>query len=286
MNFQNCKFKLSSMLILLMVMSCEQVKDIEYELPFEGEQTVFYGFLVSGDSSVVQVYKSQSPLIENPDFTVEKAELTIFEDGNAVQNLTFENNSILKYSYPHNAQSLYHIEVEKNGELIQSSPISLSSAVAIDSLTYIISNDETVADFSFYFTDIAESSYYSYSIEKYAAGERILERGMDANERYREVFSDDEFKNTSKKIVLPDEDLRAFRYDENQNLIGLVDIDSVVINLFSLSEEFYLRRQSEIANDEGEIGRMNSNNEAIWSNVVNGYGFVGGVGKKTFSVTF
>lgn len=281
-------FFLFSISILLTLNSCEQVKDIEYDLPFEGEKTVLYGFLSDVDSSIIQVYNSQAVSIDNPDFTVENAEVNIFEDGNLIQNLNFQNNKpVLKYFYPHNTESNYSIEVRRDDELSQSETFQLSPSIGIDSLTYVTSEDETAVDISFYFMDTEESNYYSYSVEKYFEGERVLEReGSDLDERFLGVFSDEDFKNLSKEIVLLDEDLQVFRLDENFNFIGVVDIDSLVVNLFTLSEEFFLRRKSELDNDEGDIGRANSPNEAVWSNVNNGYGFVGGVSKRTFSITF
>lgn len=272
--------------LLLFAIGCEQVQDIEYKIPFENEGTVVYGFLSDVDTSIVQVYKTQSVLDENPDFTIDQAKVNIYENDSLIENFTLEGTSIFKYYYPHQQSSRYRIEVVKNEETISSALFGLDLSVGIDNVEYTYSQDSSKIDFSFHFTDIVDATYYSYSIRKYSAGELILEQGENREERYLNIFSDEEFVNSTKEIAILNEDLQEFRFDENFNFIGVADIDSIEINLFVLSEEFYLRRESELENNESEIGRTNSTNEAIWSNIINGYGYAGGVTRQSISITF
>lgn len=267
-------------ILTLLIASCEQFKDIEYDIPFEGEELVVYGFLSSTDSSTIQLYQTQPVLEDSPAFELKDTVIVhLLENGNRIKTFTHYQNIHHRFFYPYQSNSDYSLEMVWQGDLISSMPVGIPIPTPIDSVNYSLSEDSSKIDIKIIFEDSAENKYYDYAIEKYANGERVLDNSEPVLESFIGVFSDESFENTTKEIFTQQK-IELLISDENFN-VQLVTVDSFAIHLYTLSEAFFQFYSSKEINNEGNLGSVFDSNQLLWTNINEGFGFVGGFTKKS-----
>lgn len=280
MKKNNILYKTILSVFILIWMACEQHKTIIYPIPFEGEELIIYGFLSEKDSSTIQVYKTQAPLAEFPDYSLDAYTVNLWENSTLVQSFSSHDGSTLEYFYPYQQDKTYFLEVLWEEKKSTSVPIQMPKVTLIDSLHYVLNNDSSDIDIKIFFED-KEETYYHYAVEKYNNGFRLLEHSLSEQyETFSDVFSDETFENRKKEIFIQ-EDLGVFYLDENGNFGGYTMVDSIVVHLYTLSEEFFQFYESKKENNDGAYGGAFEANDILWTNFDNGYGFVGGVTKDS-----
>jgi len=257
--------------------ACEQIKDTEYELPFEGEVLTMYGF-ISEDFSIAQVYKTQ-PVLTSTDvreFNVEPVKINLLQNNSLLDTFTFIENGHYEYDYALTQNNNYRIETSWNDLTVSSENIYIPSTMEMDSFRYTIDTDNNNISIEFSFQDIEGDNYYDYTVEKYSEGERILSDGEDSLYFFNGVFADEDFKSERKQFLL-NENTQIVQFDEDFN-VTIIDCDSIVVTLYTLSEEIFLFYESN-KNNDGDLGAAAANAEPLWSNIEGGYGVVCGFAK-------
>ena len=211
----------------LMILSCERDIEISFEIPFSGNEHTVYSFLTEGDSSFIGVYQNK-PVTEEFINTDTKGATFIFSDG--TNTITEANLNMRTDKYvilPAELNIEYSMEVSIDENLYHAHSVVIPPRVSIDSQSVTFIDVQEIVDVNFNFKDTPDVNYYSVSISTYVNGELLS--GLENIPNLRMTFSDETFKNENYTFTYPEIRLRDL----------FLVADSLAINLFTVSEEFY-----------------------------------------------
>ncbi len=263
--------------LIVSLLTCERLTEVDFEIPFSGEKITVYGFLTDQDSSKIEIYQNQAVLEEFPEFEIELAKVTILENSLEKLELDLIDQSSLNFLYPFEIENQYSIEINHNTETFVSEKVIIPSAIKIDSITTIIDEAREELFLSLYFTDTPEAAYYSVGITEFVGDKPKGKVNIIPN--YRFCFDDSEFKNQSKKY-----DFSRINYFSISN--GQPSsTDSLEISLYVVSEEFYNFSESVRLNNQS-LSSAADPNLGLYSNIEGTSGFVCGFSKTRIGYKF
>lgn len=263
-------------IIIILLIGCSDYEAIvnNYNYDYEGDKLVVHGFISTQDGIHVWVNKTRSPLdtshttfdipVKNvyllvddlPLVELERIDNNYFSYNGDIQQ--FEN---IKFSIIVNANC--YDEITSSNQIIPNIPL-------IDSIKYV-KNNQADDYLDFWFTDSdAFQNFFSYNYSLFFSGEEYIPKNQDINNA--PLLSDISFSGSQKHI----------RIDGNfYSINGLPD--SIHINLYSLSEDYYnflvsLRQNALNIND------IFYRPIPIKSNMSNGYGVFGAYSYSTNTI--
>ena len=248
--------------------SCERQKNVEFQLPFEGEKLVVYGLISNENFPKLKVYRTQSILAESPNYYLSNIKAELYENSSFVDTFYFlqDCGSIATTI---SFDKKYSIFVEHNHLSVTSESIQLPPLIEIDTFSYHIAQDSSFLNILFSFTDIASTAnYYTYSITKKRNGQIVEQKAAN----FQALIADENFNGIQNEIFLT-ESLRIPIFDDLE-LIDVVSPDEIIVKLYHVSKEVFLFHQSLKANS-GELGNQYSEQNPPWTNINGGYGYFG-----------
>ncbi len=266
---------------LYLSIGCNASDELIIELPFDGPQSVIYGFLSANDSSSIQIFQSLPADEQTEEFNTSEVKASIFEGAEKINEFSVNEIETFKYSFLTDKE--YSLELEWQNEIIKSEKIIIPPPVLMEELTFVVSSDSLEMNLSFILPDVEAVNYYSIEIKKFYKGKEVLFSNESKQvHNFSNVIADTEFKNSKKKF---DNILKIRDFEIVNNMASYRLTDSIVVSLHALSDEFYLfyNNQSLTSN---EIGNNFYQNAPPWSNLDQGYGFVGGYSTHHLSVTY
>jgi len=139
-----CIILLTVSLILLLI-SCEQEKTIEFEVPFTDKSLVLYGFITPSEPVSVQVNKTVPPIHDIPaDDKVTDATVFLYENDNFIEELITDDGETYRSpsDFLPQAGGIYTVEVQAPDYLTISGTDTIPAKVDldIDELTFNTDN--------------------------------------------------------------------------------------------------------------------------------------------------
>ncbi len=264
------------LILILILASCR--KEIDLNLPDYESKIVINGELSTEDNIKVQISQSLNSLNSDSTYLLQNATVKLFEDGNAIGNLTYNQ---LYYTFPYKPKSgkTYKIEASNSGL-----PAAFSQTIIPSQIGCVSSYQPNVGfdkdgfpfgQLSVKITDNgAVKNYFQFSIRYYDSSIQLWdsyiinsEDPVFVNNRKKNdgsyLFSDASFSGQSKLL----------KFDIPTGLTQSNVTFEVTIKTFI--EEYY--RYLEQIIDFKENGFNNSDPVIIKSNVTNGLGMVGGI---------
>lgn len=248
--------------ISIILMGCQRDKNLDFEIPFEGEKLSIYGCVSNEKSPKLEIYKTQAPLgsidsvfIQNPENII----ALLIEDGTVIDTFRYTGN---KWewkieNYITAASHHYSIQVIYEDQEYSSLPVMIPQEIPIDSFDYQYSDN--IFNARIFFSDPPnELNYYYPFMTKLKDGALV---GQIILPGFWRAETDDEILGSPKSFFLEDE------FNNEQ-------VDEVIIKLFHISPEFSSFYNRIFENDDN-LGNQHSNQLPPWSNIINGYGFIG-----------
>lgn len=260
----------------LLLINCERINELELELPFEGEEFSVYAFLTESDSSYTAIFKNKPVLEEFSGVETMNAKFNIKSINSEVECIELKDNSELLSRLSLNTKESYSVEANLDLESYQSNLISIPPKVYIDSIDVIPFANRDDINLDIHFTDHPEVDFYSISILIFYEGE-VLEDRLNIPE-LKDVFDDTQSFNSIITKEFSEFDISPFL-----SVIPPLVADSINVNLYSLSREFY--EFSQALNAENETLSSISDQETFFfSNIEGARGFAGGFNKTSFGI--
>lgn len=254
-------------IIIILLIGCSEYEAIvhNYNYYYEGDKLVVHGFISTQDGIHVWINKTRSPLdtTQIPIDIQIKSVYLLVDDIPLVELERIDNNY---FSYNTDIvifeNTKYSIKVNVNGyDEIYSSNQIVPKTPLIDSIKYV-KNNQLDDYIDFWFTDSDTfQNFFSYNYSLFYSGEEYIPKNQDINNA--PLLSDISFSGSQKHN----------RIDGNfYSINGLPD--SIHVNLYSLSEDYYnflisLRQNAININD------IFYRPIPIKSNMSNGYGVFG-----------
>ncbi len=238
---------------ILSFIACEREKKLTFEIPFEGEKLVVYGYLNEDGTSEIEVYKSQpvgDDFINSPlPFSEIKAQLLSL-NGDSVPYYFDKNKG--KCLLTGSLGADYTLAVQADGLSVTSSTVSLPTKVKIDSVLYTFSLDSANISMRIFFTPpTGITGYYAMGVDK--------------------IISDSIVESMDFKAVVVSTDNVLSPYELDRKIYRR-DADKFVVKFYSLSHHVYDFYES-VRQNSGEFGSHISDKTPLWTNIIGGYGF-------------
>ncbi len=275
------------LIALSLLSSCEEMfeKTIEYEIPQEPSKITIDSKIIAGDSVFALVGTTvYSMSNKDPELDFE-ASLRLYEDGNFLEELTpTTEKGYYSGRYTTRAGHTYSLEAQRDGyttafgstELKQ--PVVVNSAEAVTSQNgYRLSvsfNDPPQAGDYYFFTISLPTPWSADEIIYFSTIDPTVEVFESFNDPFsdegtsgtRGYLSDQYFNGKEKKLQL---NLNNYYFEPTPD-----STTEAYFNLYRISEDYYLHKRSvgAYSNSDGIFGEP----VQIYSNVINGYGIVGG----------
>lgn len=263
-------------LFILFFLSCDQRKDIDFDIPFEGEKLVVYGIISNDFLPRVTVYKSNDILTEEPDFSVSGVSASLLSEDEITQSFVFTEDTG-ETAEQIDFEKSYRISVQKGEGIITSDEVIIPEIVQITDFESNIFPDSSSVSFTFSFLDPAtKGNEYNYQIIKKSEGEILAASDFNRVDELdlRGSISDEDF-NGQRKVFVLEEKLR-FPIFEDGELIGVQVLDEIIIKLYHFSPEI-IQFNASLDNNSNSLGNQFSGQNPPYSNLSGGYGYFGAV---------
>ncbi len=287
------------LLIICLLFSCEKETDIK----FENSNFIVINSFFSPDS-IFKVNVSESLSIINSSNVnfIENASIELYEDGNIIRELVYDNNGNYFIDYKPLQQKEYKIKVISpegyNCEAINIIP-QKTEIISIDTLTDITKPDELICKINFednqstldfYFLEIRtiagsytfeyplgnfDTIYYEESID-FDYTDNIIEYKIGTSMiTYGVIFSDELINGEQKEISIT----------INKYAISDIPNNAIKFYLKNISEDFYLYAKSYSMLLDEEIDIL-AEPIQVYSNISNGFGIFGGYNQFVDSIIY
>ncbi len=263
--------------------SCQIEKEFDYDDTFPESKLAVFA-LINEENIEVEVRKTLEPLSINSADSVEDIKISLYED----TIYLFDLIKITSYTYrsPENFKPLntksYSISVAANEfETVQSSYQSLPQKISIDTCWFKKYSQYTMLYTSFTDPYPEGNGYYLGSI-LYSKGEEMDgENFIDPLGIFNDLTFDNSQYTTEKEIYI-----KIYEYDYEKEEILRYTADSAIITLYSLSEEFKKYLESFENYDMSNRSPIYEQPFQIYSNIENGYGFIGAYCIDKYTIIF
>ena len=298
-----CIILLTVSLILLLI-SCEQEKTIEFEVPFTDKSLVLYGFITPSEPVSVQVNKTVPPIHDIPtDDKVTDATVFLYENDNFIEELITDDGEIYRSpsDFLPQAGGIYTVEVQAPDYLTISGTDTIPAKITlnIDDLMFNVDSSRAFTTASF-IDPLFTKNYYGVRIENYQ-DEALLGGGTFGGEYSFEAAADDRCKQVS--LYLPDtirhqgfsdicfngqEVLFDFNFRNTPSFsleFEEVFVDKRVITLYTHTHTLLKYSQS-VSDYNDTFGDPFLEQSQIWSNIKNGHGVFCAYNQDSISINF
>jgi len=252
---------------VILCFSCQQRKNIDFEIPFEGEKLVVYSVIGNNFDSYLNVYRSVPVLIDSPSVALEGIEAVIYADGETFMTIPF-NENIGEVSTIFEEDKTYTLEVKHEELSVLSEPIEIPQKIEIDSFTVSLNADSSRVTYRIYFYPSDHSlEYVEARTDFYSNGQKIKLR-TDGDLLMEEPDS------LMNNLVIASRSQEIDTGDEN---FQPVTIDKVVAKLYHYSPARNIFRESTVGG--GLLGDADPYTEPTppISNIIDGYGYFSAV---------
>lgn len=272
-NYNDMKYKIIALFFIPLLQSCEQNKEIDFDIPFEGEKIVLYGYITPDTFPYIEVLKTQPVIQETPDYEPEPENVIalLYEEDILIDTfvLPFPESAI--WIAPHTVIKPnldYRISVESEELEVLSEPVQTPEKVIIDSLAYEFAADSSEIFMQVFLTDPnpQKENYYFVNYTKFKNGEKLNRNPL----AFRSSLSDTELEISPNSLIREE---------------SIVDADEIVIKLYHVSEEFVLFYDRAYGNED-QLGNQHSTQLPPWTNVNGGYGVVGSYQVDSIRLSF
>lgn len=262
--------------ILFFLTACDITKTIDYDIDYSPDKIVITGFIGSGNRAEVYISTSHQPLSQATD-SVFDAEVSLFEDGEYVGNLTGTGPLFVTEAFTPKPGKSYSVKASMNGYPDAfSEPEIIPSPVQLDSVKYIL-NSEREIYLSTYFKDPLGKNYYDL---KYILSYNDTLFNKDRLQTpliNTTVFDDKLFENTEFRHERQ-LSLSAGRYN-NKN----IQFNTIYVVLFSVTQSGYKYYKS-LNEADYTNGDMYTIPSVIHSNINEGYGVFAAYSTDTIKI--
>ncbi len=275
-------YKYIKFLFIFLLASCENSKEIKYDLPFQGAKNVFYGFLVNGGKSRIEVLQITPVLDENPDFSNEKIESIFLVKENKIIDTFTKMNNLFFYDKILISDAKYLIKIKSKEGVFNSDLIQIPQQTIIKKCDFSFNKDTSILKLKLAFEDNPlTEDYYIFNLKKYIKGKIIQELFQSDNQlfSFHNITKDE---NLVSSIYLDDVITKTPIFD-NGKYMGLKKIDSLKIELLHISDEYY-RFQQSVNSNSVELGSIAAYSNPTWTNIPNAYGVIGGVTVSEYTI--
>jgi len=257
---------------------CEQWREVEVEIPFEGEKMVVYGTISNTGIARVEIWLTGDLNISQNISMVEGGTAEITNQDGQTFPLRFDEN-IGCVNIPISANNTYFLSATYQDLSVVSTEVVIPSTTSIMDYSIDFNGDSTELVIKTKFQDIEEDvNFYGYEIEKIENGVLIEKIPVD----YNNLISDIDFNGIMDELLIQTK-REVPIFDSDQQLIRLAYIDRLIVKLYSVSKDidsFY----TSIKNNNGEIGNQFSEQTPPVTNIINGYGYFGGIASDSIVI--
>ncbi len=268
-------YKYIKILFILTLIGCENSKEIKYDLPFQGTKNVFYGFLVNGGKSRIEVLQTTPVLDENPKFNNEKVESIFLVKENKIIDTFTKMNNLFFYDKILLSDEKYLIKVQSKEGIFNSDLVQIPPKTLIKKCDFSFNKDTSILKLKLAFEDNPfTKDYYIFNLKKYIKGKIIQELFQSDNQlfSFHNITKDENLVNS----IYSDDVVAKIPIFDNGKYMGLKKIDSLKIELLHISDEYY-RFQQSVNSNSVEVGNIGAYSNPTWTNISNAYGVIGGV---------
>ncbi|HBF89149.1 MAG TPA: hypothetical protein DDX39_10950 [Bacteroidales bacterium] len=287
-------------LFLITIFSCRKI--IDYKIPDSGRKLVVNSFFNSEDTIKINLSKSLHILDDAEYEFINDAVVSIYEDDQFVENLTFTSNGNYTSNYFIPSQGKNYKIVAWNDDFDEVSAIDyVPNSVLINSVdtattTFVSQNgtlnntiEENVYEFNINFDDPSGDNYYMIKMQyiyKYQyEGETFTYLYDIYDLKYNDVIIEKFLSNQGAVIFSDDlfegENLNLSLFVSKYNFYTLQT--PVIISLYSISEAFY-KYSISLDEQQNVAGNPFAEPVQVYNNVTDGYGIFAGYSVEKFTV--
>jgi hypothetical protein len=271
------------MAFIVFINSCQIEKEFDYNDSFSKSKLAVFA-LINEKNIEVEIRKTLEPLGINSADSVSDVKISLFEN----DVYLFDLLKVTSYNYK--SPEYYTPQINKNYQItciaegfdfVSSTSQALPPKVFIDTCWY--------KDFDNYSMIYATFSDPSPIGNAYYLGARLYFNGEEINEEeFIEpfgVFNDQTFNNT-RYTTEKEMHIKIYEYDYENQVSILHTADSVIITLYSLSEELKYFLESFESYDLSNRSPIYEQPFQIYTNIINGYGFLGAYCVDKYTIVF
>jgi hypothetical protein len=262
----NYSIKYILILILLFIVSCDITKTVDYDIPPSENKIAITGFVGLDNRAEVFISTSHQPLSLEED-SIYEAEVSLFEDGVLIQNLTRNNESIyVSDGFSPELGKTYSISAVIEGfpDVVSELEI-IPSPVKLDSVRYLLNIDREVL-ISMYFKDPPLKNYYAVKIIRSYNDTLVAKADVVYKIFNPSVVFEDKLFNSQRYTYERKLNLAAGRFNNKSLYYNHIDVI-----LYSITESGY-KFFKDLDESDYTNGDMFTTATQIRSNIINGYG--------------
>ncbi len=265
-------------IMLIFLCSCEFQKSIELDLPGNEPKLAIIAYLEPGDHSLISLTQSVGLFDEaipeplsNPSCRVYEDEVLIEELSTVKQDGSFELPAEMKFNIGHH----YQIDASSDGfASIRTQNIVIPDVIPIQKAIIFDTIDSRFIIHVTFDDPQNEKNYYVLKVDKYIDGQLLKDTLFKAPFIDPALtFSDVDFDGTRYTQIL-----KVGRNDYYRN--EYLPVEQLQLILISLSESTY-KFMNSLKKYESTASDPTLENFPVYSNVINGYGILGGFATDT-----
>ena len=293
--------------LTLLLISCEQEKTIEFEVPFTDSSLVLYGFITPSEPISVQVNKTVPPIHDIPaDDKVTDASVFLYENGNFIEELITDDGETYRSpsDFLPQAGGIYTVEVQASDYLTISGTDTIPAKVDLNIDGLVFNADSSNAFTTAYFADPASvKNYYGVRHEGYREGALFFGNGYSGEYSFegnnngcggQGLYLPDAIKHGGgfSDICFDGEEvsfelnltISGEGYDENWAFFEF-NIERHIIRLYTHTHTLFKYSKS-VSDYNDTFGDPFLEQAQTWSNIKNGYGVFCAYNQDSISINF
>lgn len=264
MSYYSIKYIL--ILILFFIVACDITRTVDYDIPLSENKIAITGFIGLDNKAEVFISTSHQPLSLDED-SIYEAEVSLFEDGVLIKNLTRNNESIyVSDGFNPKLGKTYVISAVIDGFPDAISELEIiPSPVRLDSVRYLLNMEREVL-ISMYFKDPPLKNYYAVKIIR-SYNDTLVAKADAVYKIFNpSVVFEDKLFNSQRYTYERKLSLAAGRFSNKSLYYNHIDVI-----LYSITESGY-RFFKDLDESDYTNGDMFTTATQIRSNIINGYG--------------
>ncbi len=276
---------IAAMLLLMTLSACEQVRNIDFPLPYEGDRLVAYAFLSPEQPVNIFLYKTQPTFADSYQYRLSDATVSLQQSQEAPWLLAPGENSYLSpEDYRPVVGQTYTLRASVPGiPAIEGRASDWPSPVEIQQVSYGIDPDSNQIQLQVTWTDPPGPDYYFVEAIRYRADTAYQRSGTGLRNTWgpTQAFSD----TLSNGILSRNFELSISTCGK----IGtstFLPCDRVEVVLYHVSKPVFLLFKSISEGNNAVIGSWNSPDAPLYSNIDGGYGAIGTFTADTVEVVW
>lgn len=262
--------------IIFLLTACDITKTIDYDIDYSPDKITITGFIGSGNRAEVYISTSHPPLSQVPD-SVFDAEVSLYEDGEYVGNLTGKGPLFVTEAFTPKPGNSYTVKASMDGYPDAfSEPEIIPFPVQLDTVKYILNSDREIY-LSTYFTDPPGKNYYAL---KYilSYNDTLFNKTLSQTPLMNTAVFDDKLFENSEFRHERKLSLSAGRYNNKS-----IFFNTIYIVQYSITESGYKYYKS-LSEADYTNGDMFTIPSVIHSNINDGYGIFAAYSTDTIKI--